>query len=390
MPDSARPSTPVVILTGGAIVAGVLVVAGMFLEAGLRGDVSGHVEADTGSVRTLEAENERLNTALGRAQAEVARLQSEAGRQRREPIHGDAATQPTENPLADRVRDAISVRTDIATALREGNGQHLLHLLAELAALGEAHYPEVAAHWVRLTGMDPAALDRLGLSRIDLASALVRSENMMRFVLEQGDLDPTFRQFTARTLEQASTKVRRGILDDLDFSTEKDKSVLHALVRATSGFKDEAYVDRFLHLVQRTDLYNDSRSSIAFRIAEIEGDKSRAAIDLLRVTSGGKGLFKRMLPVLESIYSPPATGLLVTNGMRPADQRIGHNDVILEYAGHAIRNRADLTRVDSKTKPGQVVSVKIVRDGAELILRITVTNTAPGHLHFSSRPIVKR
>ncbi len=212
----------------------------------------------------------------------------------------------------------------------------------------------------------------------------------MRFALDDADLDPTFRQFTANTLEQASTKVRRGILDDLDFATEKDKQVLHALVRATQGFDDEAYVDRFFHLVERSDLYNDSRSSIAFRIAEIAGAKSRAAIDLLRANSGGKGLFKRMLPILESVYAPPATGLLVTNGLSPTGNRIGHNDVILEYDGHAIRNRADLTRADANTKIGQIVSVKIVRGGVQRVLRITVTDTAPGHLHFDSRPIVKR
>ena len=107
------------------------------------------------------------------------------------------------------------------------------------------------------------------------------------------------------------------------------------------------------------------------------------------MNSGGKGLFKRMLPVLESIYAPPATGLLVTNGMRPSNDRIGHNDLILEYGGHRIRSRADLTRADAKTKPGQIVSVKILRNGVEHILRITVTDTAPGHLHFSSRPVVR-
>lgn len=117
---------------------------------------------------------------------------------------------------------------------------------------------------------------------------------------------------------------------------------------------------------------------------------SHPAIDQLRVNSGGKGLFNRMLPVLESIYAPPATGLLVTNGLRPGSNRIGHNDLILEYGGHKIRTRADLTRVDSNTKLGQIVPVKILRAGNEHILQITVTSTAPGHLHFSSRPIVRR
>lgn len=377
-------------LTGGVIVAGALVVAGMFLESNLAESASAQASEHATAARALEAENRRLTNSLDRAEAEVARLRSDQGQPPRKSLSSDATSRSATSPGSVEARDTATVRAEIDEAARAGNGRHMLHLLFELAALGESNYPAVAAHWIRLANLDASALDRLGLSRIDLASELVRSEDIMRFALDDEDLDPTFRQFTARTLEQASTKVRRAILDDLDFATEKDKSVLHALVRATQGFQDEAYVDRFLHLVQRSDLYNDSRSSIAFRIAEITGTKSRAAIDMLRANSGGKGLFQRMLPVLESIHAPPGTGLLVTNGMQPKDDRIGHNDLILEYAGHLIRNRADLTRADAKSQPGQVVSVKILRGGVERVLHITVTNTAPGHLHFSSRPIVKR
>ena len=124
-------------------------------------------------------------------------------------------------------------------------------------------------------------------------------------------------------------------------------------------------------------------------LAKIPADTETALV-MNTADLSGKGLFKRMLPILESVYAPPATGLLVTNGLSPTGNRIGHNDVILEYDGHAIRNRADLTRADANSKIGQIVSVKIVRGGVQRVLRITVTDTAPGHLHFDSRPIVKR
>jgi hypothetical protein len=390
MTDSPRSPARVVPMIGGLAVAAALFAAGMFLESALGADVASGEDGSASAVRELEADTRRLSEELDRARTENTRLRMLTDRHGREAIQATQTGEPAAAADAATLRDALVVRDEIETALRDGNGSDLLDLLTELAALGDLNYPAVAAHWARLANMDAAALDRLGISKIDLASALVRSEGLMKFTLEEADLDPTLRQFTARTLELASTKTRRAILADLDFASEKDKAVLHPLVRGTQGFQDASYVDRFQRLVARTDLYNDSRSSIAFRIAEIGGDAARAAIDRMRANSGGKGLFNRMLPVLESIYAPPATGLLVTNGMKPSGARIGHNDLILEYAGHAIRNRADLTRADSKTRPGQIVAVKLMRNGVEHTLAITVTNTAPGHLHFSSRSVVRR
>ena len=187
------------------------------------------------------------------------------------------------------------------------------------------------------------------------------------------------------TLASAGFALRRAILDTLDFSIEKDSGVLTPLVRAARDMRDSIYVDRFARLVQRTDLYNDMRHSVAFMIAEIEGDEARRALDVLRASGG----YQRIMPVLESIYSPPATGLLVTNGFSPGAEVIGLNDIILEYNGHAIRNTADLTLADANTKPGDKVFVRVLRDGGEQILYVTVTDTAPGHLHFDGRPIVK-
>ena len=173
---------------------------------------------------------------------------------------------------------------------------------------------------------------------------------------------------------------------DVDFSTEKDKTVLHALVRAVRDFKDPLYVERFVHLVQRTDLYNDSRSNIAFRIAEIGGSESRRALDVL----GAAGTYDRIVPVLEHIYDPPATGLLITNARSPGDDRIGISDIILEYNQRPIRTNADLLLADSVTAPGDVVPVKLLRNGIEQTISLTVTDTAPGHLHFDATPIQKK
>ncbi len=80
----------------------------------------------------------------------------------------------------------------------------------------------------------------------------------------------------------------------------------------------------------------------------------------------------------------------MTNGLAPATDRIGHNDIILEYNGRAIRSSGDLTLADAKTTPGAQVPVRVLRDGSEQMLYVTVTNTAPGHLHFDARSIVKK
>ena len=207
----------------------------------------------------------------------------------------------------------------------------------------------------------------------------------MRHALTESKLDPTFRRFTAEALEQASVATRRAILDDLDFRAEKDKGVLHPLVRATRDFKDPIYVDRYLHLVGRTDLYNNSRQSIAYAIAGIGGPESRTALDALHAAGG----HERILPVLESIYAPPATGLLITNARAPGPDQIGLNDIILEYNEREILTNADIVAADSATRPGDVVTVKILRGGVELTIYVTVTDTAPGHLHFDARSIRK-
>ncbi len=80
----------------------------------------------------------------------------------------------------------------------------------------------------------------------------------------------------------------------------------------------------------------------------------------------------------------------MTNGFKPGPNRIGLNDIILEYRGQRIRQMSDLTRADANSKPNQVVAVKVLRGGTEHFLQITVTDTAPGHLHFSAPGIVRR
>ena len=129
---------------------------------------------------------------------------------------------------------------------------------------------------------------------------------------------------------------------------------------------------------------------MAFVIAEIDGDEASQALDILRASGGYQPMIQRILPVLANIHSPPATGFLVTNGLPPETGRIGHNDIVLEYNGHVIRNVADFTVADTNTKPGDMVLVRVLRDGGEQILYVTVTNTAPGHLHFEGQPIVKK
>ncbi len=175
-------------------------------------------------------------------------------------------------------------------------------------------------------------------------------------------------------------------LDELDFSEEKDKTVLRSLLHAAKDVKDNEYVDRFQRLVQRTDLYNDTRRWVACMMAEIGGERSWKAIHELQFL----GNYDRLLPVLERMHTPPATGLLVMNSRPAGPARIGLYDVLVEYNGHRIRTRADLTLADATTTPGDVVTAKVLHNGAEQILNITVTDTAPGHLHFDAMPIVEK
>ena len=375
-------------LISGSVIAALAMVAGLLVGRALR-DTSQPRLTDL-QLEALEERAGSLSRQLEIARDEATRWKTLAERVSRTPIAPEQASveftglASAGQPGPDR--DADAIRKDLAESTLGQDGRRLLKLLAELSSLGPAHYPEVAADWIRLIDMEPSELDALGLSRIDLASALAGEGEMIRFALNDPELDPDFRQFAAETLSQASVTARRAILDTLDFSTERDSRVLTPLVAAARDARDPIFVDRFLHLVQRTDLYNNMRSSIAFMIAEIEGDAASRALDVLR-SSGG---YQRTLPVLENIHSPPATGLLVTNGVAPATDRIGHNDIILEYNGRAIRSSGDLTLADAKTTPGDQVPVRVLRDGAEQMLYVTVTNTAPGHLHFDARPIVKK
>jgi hypothetical protein len=371
----SRPVLPAVVLVAVSVGAGVLI-GRQSVDPIVAGDATSRIAA-------LEADGRDFDRRLRAAREEAERWRERAAGTSRE-LRAEVPETVAARPAV--ARTAAVVRAEIRDALARGDGNALLGLLSELAALGDEHLGDVVATWSRLVAMDAAQLDALGLSRLALTAALLREAGLVRFGLEQADLDPSFRQFAAATLQQAALGFRRTILATLDVAEERDKAVLIPLLRAARELRDPAYVDRFLHCVQRTDLYNDTRSSVAFMIAEIGGAESRRALDVLRAT----GDYQRIATVLEHIYAPPATGLLVTDGFSPTPERIALSDIILEYDGHAIATQADLVRADSGTRPGDVVVVKVLRGGVERRLLVTVTDSAPGHLHFSSRAIVKR
>lgn len=279
------------------------------------------------------------------------------------------------------------LHTRIKEAIDRNDGEELLVLLSVLSSSGQDTFIEVADHWIWLTRMDADALEAQGLSHLDLSQALLHRPDLIAFALTESGLDPVFRRFAAQTLTYAPAEVRRSILEPLDFAEEKDVKVLTPVWKAAAQFKDPIFVDRFARIANRLDLYNNYRQSVAFAIAETPGEESRKALDAMHATE--KGPLLRVLPVLEQIYAPPATGVLITNGMKPTADRIGLADIILEYNGIAVRTRDDIAAADANSSPGDVVTVKVLRDGVEEELQVTVTDSVPGHLHFDARPIVK-
>ena len=49
-----------------------------------------------------------------------------------------------------------------------------------------------------------------------------------------------------------------------------------------------------------------------------------------------------------------------------------------------------VTLADATTRPGDMVPVKVFRNGGELLMYVTVTATVPGHLHFEGQPVTKK
>ncbi len=338
--------------------------------------------------RALERENFELRDRLSRAGDDLLRALAERA-QRQE---SSSAAVPAESADAPSVstprarRDADECGLEIEEALHAGNGALVLELLEELASLGTEGLERSMAFWGRLLGLDQASLAALGLSRIELAAALARQPGTMRFAMEATRIDPELRRFAADTLERAGPSERHAVLDDLDFSLEKDAKVLGSLLRAVEEFRDSRYVERFSRLVDRGDLYNNTRQKIALMIAEVGGDQAQAAIESLR----SKGGHERILPVLEIALLAPADGLLVWNGDEPRDHAVGLCDVILEYNGRRTLSVADLLLADSTTRPGDIVPMRLYRKGDEVVITLTVASTAPGHLHFDAVPIRTR
>ena len=276
---------------------------------------------------------------------------------------------------------------EIDKAIEGMDGKGVLAQLSTLRMWGVSTAGSGADHWIWLTSMDDAALEEFGITRLDLSQEFLEDPELIKYALTEPGLNPVFRRFAAEILRYAPTEVRRSILESLDFAGEKDVKVLTPVWKAAARFKDPIFVDRFARMANRPDLYNNYRQSVAFAIAETPGEESRRALDAMHATE--KGPLLRVLQVLEQIYAPPATGVLITNGMKPTAERIGLADIILEYNGIAVRTRDDIAAADAYSSPGDVVTVKVLRDGVEEELQVTVTDSAPGHLHFDARPIVK-
>lgn len=60
---------------------------------------------------------------------------------------------------------AAAIHEKLPEAVHAKAGARQLELLAELAALGPEHYPEVVGHWIRIANPGPGALDAPGETR---------------------------------------------------------------------------------------------------------------------------------------------------------------------------------------------------------------------------------
>ena len=82
----------------------------------------------------------------------------------------------------------------------------------------------------------------------------------------------------------------------------------------------------------------------------------------------------------ERLRLPRITGALVEGfgeGASPAAEAgVQANDVIVAFNGQSVENVTQLTRLVRNHKPGETVTVTVVRDGAERTMRI-VLGTAP-------------
>jgi serine protease Do len=96
-----------------------------------------------------------------------------------------------------------------------------------------------------------------------------------------------------------------------------------------------------------------------------------------KVTRGVIGVLVRNVPVnaVEALKLDRRRGALVSsvNPGDPADRAgIEPGDVIVEWNGKPVERRDDLVAMVTATKPGTTVPVKVIRDGKEVSLSVTV------------------
>ena len=97
-----------------------------------------------------------------------------------------------------------------------------------------------------------------------------------------------------------------------------------------------------------------------------------------KVTRGWLGVYiQRLTPEMaESLHVSGRKGALVADVTKdgPAEKAgIRSGDVIVEFDGKAVTDEHELPQIVATTKPGRKVEVRIVRDGKEITIPVTIT-----------------
>ncbi|HEY0920907.1 Do family serine endopeptidase [Devosia sp.] len=100
----------------------------------------------------------------------------------------------------------------------------------------------------------------------------------------------------------------------------------------------------------------------------------------------GVGIQEVTEDIASSLGRPNAFGALVIDITKggPSDGQIREGDIILQFDGRTIERMRDLPRVVAETAVGKAVPVIVLRDGAEVMLRITLGRLEVGEQQMAA------